>query len=122
MAYDIGKIVEYYDAVKMGLRLKNIRKRKGYTQEKLAEELLLTEDSISNYEHGRTSCMHEHLMRICQLFNISADYFYFGFDKELYPKENADYADIVNTLDGCDNEELSRIRIMINILLAGSGG
>lgn len=43
--------MEYtYEAMEFGIRLRNIRKKRGYTQERLSEKLYLSTDSISNYE------------------------------------------------------------------------
>ena len=46
-----------YDAKEFGKRLKKLRKERGYTQEKLAELLMVSIDSISNYETGKTTCI-----------------------------------------------------------------
>ncbi len=73
----------YYDAKEFGMRLKEIRKANKMTQVQLAEKLCLSVDSISNIENGRAACMPDHLTKICQIFNISADYFYFGIKKSL---------------------------------------
>ena len=67
-----------YDASVVGERIRDIRKKNGYTQSRLGEQLMLSVDSVSNIENGKTTCMPEHIMRLCQLFNVSADYFYFG--------------------------------------------
>lgn len=107
-----------YDAKEFGIRLKTLRKSRGVTQAELAEKLLLSVDTISNIENGKTTCMPEHLTRICQLFNISADYLYFDIKKELHTKMNADLEKIVDVLRKCSDFDLSRINQMIDILLA----
>lgn len=48
------------------------------TQEQLAEHLILTAESVSNIEKGKTVCMPEHVIRICELFEVTADHLYFG--------------------------------------------
>lgn len=48
------------------------------TQQELAELLFLSEESVSNFETGKTMCMPEHVIQMCQIFDVSADYFYFG--------------------------------------------
>ena len=40
------------DAIKVGDRLHDLRKEKGFTQEQLAEEIGVSTKSISNYERG----------------------------------------------------------------------
>lgn len=106
-----------YNSVEFGKRLKQIRKKRGITQEKLSELLHLSADSISNYENGKTTCMPEHVTKICQLLNISADYLYFGVEKELIPKESSKMETILNVLESCSEFDLGRIHSMIQILL-----
>lgn len=106
-----------YDAKSFGSRLKKLRKANKYTQSKLAEALYITEESVSNIENGKTMCMPEHLMKICQLFNVSADYLYFGIDRELEKKANDDYETILETLKTCNDFDLNRIKQMLPILL-----
>lgn len=107
-----------YDAKTFGNRLKKLRKSKGITQSVLAEALYLSEDTISNIENGKTTCMPEHLTKICQLFNVSADYFYFDIKKELYNTVNNDLESIICQLQNCSDFDLMRINQMIHILLA----
>lgn len=104
-----------YKATEFGIRLRKIRKKCGYTQEQLAEKLFLSIDSISNYENGKTTCMPEHVTKICQILNISADYLYFGIEKELIPTTELDKISIV--LHNCSDFDLGRIYSMIQILL-----
>lgn len=76
--------MNYYDARKFGKRIKELRKENKMTQAQLAQQLMLSVDSISNIENGKTTCMPEYVMIICQIFNVSTDYLYFGKRKELY--------------------------------------
>lgn len=106
-----------YDAKLFGKRLKVIRKQNNMTQAKLAERLLLSEDTISNIENGKTTCMPEHLVQMCQIFNVSADYFYFDIMKELMPSSN-NMESIISQLQECSDFDLSRVSQMIQILLS----
>lgn len=106
-----------YDASTFGKRLRAIRKKNGMTQEQLAEFLFLSVDSISNYENGKTTCMPEHLIKICQLFNVSADYFFFDIDRELISEEKSGLAQIIEILKKCTEFDLKRIYHMIQIIL-----
>lgn len=107
-----------YDAKEFGKRLRKIRKRNNMTQEKLAEILYLSVDSISNFENGKSTCMPEHLTKICQIFNISADYFYFEIDSPLKEESNSDIDSIIKLLKTCSEFDITRINQMIQILLA----
>lgn len=106
-----------YDVKEFGNRLRAIRKKNGYTQEQLADLLLLSVDSISNMENGKTTCMPEHMMKICQIFNVSADYFYFSMDKELLQKESRDVDSLMMLLQTCSDEDYSKIYRIIKIVL-----
>lgn len=106
-----------YDAKEFGSRLRAIRRKNGYTQEQLADLLLLSVDSISNMENGKTTCMPEHMMKICQIFNVSADYFYFHMDKELLQKESENLDSLMMLLKTCSDVEYSKIYRVIKIML-----
>lgn len=69
---------ENYDAKKFGERIKKIRRKNEMTQEQLAEIMYLSVDSISKIENGKVNCMPEHVVKLCNVFDVSADYFYFG--------------------------------------------
>jgi len=56
------------------MRLKKIRKDNNFTQEELAKKLDLEPAAISKYETDRVPLPQEYIIKICNLFNISADY------------------------------------------------
>lgn len=60
-----------YDVVEFGKRLKMARKKAGKTQEQLAEESILSVDSISRIENGKVMCMPEHVVHICEILNVT---------------------------------------------------
>ena len=93
-----------YDAKAVGMRIKELRKGI-MTQEKLAEELFLSVDSVANFENGRSTCMPEHVARICEIFNVTSDYIYYG--KEA----------VLDLLEDCNVDDLRRIEQMIKIYL-----
>lgn len=58
----------------IGERIKRIRKRNGYTQEELSEELLMGDRiKISRIENGKQSMTANELIKFCSFFNISLD-------------------------------------------------
>ncbi|MDD3183777.1 MAG: helix-turn-helix transcriptional regulator [Anaerostipes sp.] len=107
----------FYDSIEFGKRLRKIRKENGMTQEKLAERLLLTGESVSNIETGKTMCMPEHIFSICQIFNISADYLYFGIERKLILSKSNKIELVNNLLQSCSEFDLERIHSMIQIIL-----
>lgn len=102
-----------YDASVIGKRIRDIRKKNGYSQTKLSEQLMLSVDSVSNIENGKTTCMPEHIMRLCQIFNVSADYFYFGVNNKNEDVE----IDIYEVLEQCHEAEKEKIRKIAMVLL-----
>lgn len=74
----------YYDPVKVGQRIKKLREDSGMLQEELAEEIHISRNMLSRIENGKNSCAPDHLMFLCQRFNKSADYFFFGMESEQY--------------------------------------
>lgn len=108
----------HYDQREFGARLREIRRKNNITQEALAEKLMLSVDSISNYENGRTTCMPEHVIHLCQIFNVSADYFYFGDDKKLKQKCNDIVTKITDIISNCSDFDKDRAYQMLLLMLA----
>lgn len=104
-----------YDAVEVGKRIRTIRKKNKVTQEQLAEKLFLTAESVSNFENGKTMCMPENVARICELFDVTADYIYYGVENR--GTDVTGVANIVNLVKDCNPNELDRIGKMIMLFL-----
>ena len=62
------------DIKKAGQRLKEFRKKRKITQQKIANILHTNRSVIANYERGRTLISTPFLFTICKTYNISADY------------------------------------------------
>lgn len=56
------------------LRLQNLRKKNGMTQEILAEKLNITRQTVSKWERGESTPDFECLIKISELFQVSIDY------------------------------------------------
>ena len=104
-----------YDAVEAGKRIREVRKKNKYTQEQLAEKLFLTAESVSNFENGKTMCMPENVAKICELFDVTADYIYYGVESRGTDVTGVD--NIVNLVKDCNPNELDRIGKMIMLFL-----
>lgn len=69
------------DINKVGERIKELRKKNGLSQEKLAEKIYLTQNAISKIEKGNIKNLKlEHLVKIAECFNVSCDYLCCGKD------------------------------------------
>lgn len=53
--------------------LKKLRKAKGLTQVKLADDLLITNKIIGSYEEGRGAPTYDRLITIADYFEVSID-------------------------------------------------
>ena len=56
------------------MRLKELRKRKGISQLKLAMDLNMNQNSISRYENEEREADYATLIRLADYFNVSIDY------------------------------------------------
>ena len=64
--------------------LQEIRKRKGYSQLKVAMDLSISREAISYYENGLRSPSVDMLVRMSEYFKVSIDYLITG--KDFSPK------------------------------------
>lgn len=109
-----------YDAVKFGKRIKEVRKKNGMTQEQLADALYLSVDSVSRIETGKGMCMPEHVVHLCELFHVSADYLYFGNASVVIGQSqvrNDSLANMNAMLVECGEEDLERLEQMMRLFL-----
>ena len=70
-------------------KIKNDRIQKGYTQEQVAEELLVTRQTISNWENGKSLPDIISIIKMSELYEISLDEMMKG-DKALLKKVERD--------------------------------
>ena len=64
--------------------LRAIRKKKGYTQLKVAMDLSISREALSYYENGKRSPDLQMLLLLSQYFDVSVDYLITG--KNFTPK------------------------------------
>lgn len=76
--------MKYYSQQEVGMRIKKVRKQAGLKQVNLAEEMNISREMLSRIENGKNSCAPDQLMFLCQRFNKSADFFFFGTEREQY--------------------------------------
>lgn len=71
------------DAIGM-VGLKSIRKKKGYSQLKVAMDLSISREALSYYENGKRSPDIQMLIRFSDYFGVSIDYLIRGkeYDKK----------------------------------------
>lgn len=57
-------------------RLKSLRREKGWSQQRLADELDLSKSSVNMYERGEREPGFETMEAIADLFNVDMNYLY----------------------------------------------
>lgn len=60
--------------------LREIRKVKGYSQQKVSMDLCISREALSYYENGKRSPDIDMLCRMSEYFNVSIDYLIRGKD------------------------------------------
>ena len=61
--------VEYYT-----VQIKNLREDNDYTQEYVAKYLGTSQTMYARYERGANELPIRHLIKLCKLYNVSADF------------------------------------------------
>ena len=59
---------------KLAEKLKELRIEKGLSQREVSSALGMTRNAFTNYENGYSEPSLDNLKKICQFFDVSADY------------------------------------------------
>ncbi len=70
-----------YDFKPIGMRIKQMRKARHYTQEQLSEIIDMSQKNLSMVERGAAGLSISSLMAICKALDASADYILFGISE-----------------------------------------
>lgn len=76
---------------KLGLRLKELRIKNGYSQQQLADYLHLSRSTVEMYEHGKRDPNTETKEALADLFNVNMDY--------LFGRQDPDNADVAKAME-----------------------
>ncbi len=60
----------------IGERLKESRKAAGYSQERVAQILNMTQQQYSRFENGLYELNYLQIIKLCKLYDITADYLF----------------------------------------------
>ena len=98
---------------KYGNRLKELRKKYGYTQEELAKLLNTSRSRIGMYEQGKRQPDFEMQETLADFFNVTLDYL---FDRK--ESDSLDPADeeIFNRIKQLDSEKKAALLNMLKLL------
>lgn len=100
--------------------LKNLREKKGITQETLAKALNVTSASIGNYEQGSRMPRNQVLRKIANYFDVSIDYLLendkiLSPNSELYYSYSAPKNKLIDLIESTDISE-EKIDLLINMI------
>lgn len=79
----------------IGLRIKGLRKQKKLNQIELSSKLGVDNSQFSKIENGKLMPTIGHIMEICSIFNVSADWLLTG-QGEMLRKEDSDPKDHIS--------------------------
>ncbi len=68
--------------MEMAERLLKLRREAGYSQEQTAELLGISRQAVSKWESGQGKPDLDNLIRLTEIYNVSADYILSGVEKE----------------------------------------
>lgn len=107
---------ENYNIDLLGKRLKHLRILRGKTQREIAEVLYVSTDSIAGYENGRIRLGHDYIATLCEYFNVSADYFYFGLSKPFSAPKQQEMEAILLLLDEKSKPDIKRAYAILKLV------
>ena len=70
--YHFGILLSRGDLMKT--RLKQLREKKNYTQQKVALDLNMNQNSVSRYENDEREAGYDQLVKFADYYNVSVDY------------------------------------------------
>lgn len=87
-------------------QLKNLRTKKGVSQQIVADYLEITRQAYSNYENGNRDPDNETLLKLAEYFEVSVDYLLRGKERAPTPEgeRKPDIEDVKIALFGGDGE------------------
>lgn len=94
----------------MGMRISERRKELNLTQEKLAEKMGVSLQTISCIELGKKAIRPENLANLCLHLNVSADYILYG------KRSEQQMIDIVSKLSSLSAEEYNIVETLVTFL------
>ncbi len=68
----------HYNIIETGKRIKELRRKRGLTQKKLAEMIGMAPNSIAKIENGVVGASIDALLIMCQILNTDLDYLICG--------------------------------------------
>lgn len=93
----------------IGTKLYELRKKKGLSQEEVADKLKVSRQTVSKWETDQSMPEFDKIVPICELYSITADELLTGIKKEEELEEELSYK---NSVDEKREEEVSKKRAL----------
>lgn len=94
------------DNIEVGKRIRELREKKGITQDTLAEILSVGPNVIGCYERGEYGPSKKAMTLLCQYFSVSSDYLLYG--------ETGDFSDIMERIDHFS--DVDKMKLMVRLM------
>ncbi len=72
----------YYDIIKSGLRIKELRSARNITRQQLADEIGVSLEALRKVENGNNGAKIDTLVSIADMFHVSLDYLVCGCERK----------------------------------------
>lgn len=103
--------MESIDLKSIGERISNQRKLMGITQERLAEQMEVSIQMISNLERGVKAIKIDNLVRLSRILNVTTDYILTG------DKTDGDISVLSERITQLSIEDIGLIEVIVSYLL-----
>ena len=97
--------------IEMGIRITELRRDMGLTQNELAEKAGMSGQTISTAELGKKALRPENLVKLSRALGVSTDYLLTG------RRNGVDYSTITTRLEGVTQEKYDQIMRMIDLMM-----
>ena len=96
------------------MKLKEIRLNHGKTQQEIAKDLNLTQNTYSNYEKEKTTPDIQTLIKLADYFHVTIDYLVehevpYLIDKSAWPESKRELLNMIAELDDFESEKIKGI-------------
>jgi len=100
-----------------GLRLKELRKQKGWTQKELANMIDIRFAQLNKYECGMHIPPIEKLIQLSTVLGVTLDYLVMGNQDNIQPLHNLRLMERLRELEQFDNEDQETIIKMVDAMI-----
>ena len=100
-----------------GLRLKKLRKQKGWTQKELANQIDIRFAQLNKYECGMHIPPIEKLVQLSDILGVTLDYLIMGNRDQIQALHNMRLIERLKELEGFDSDDQDVIITMIDAMI-----